>query len=192
MAGGSADGAAVIMALDEICSTSLSEEQLCAIGETVGADIPFCLTGGTMMVRGVGNILSPLPSLENCFFAIAKPEDGVSTAAAYKAIDEYSDRLMHPLTDEMCGDICAEDLKSLSTRLCNVFEQALALSGSIAIRDEMLTHGALGACMTGSGSAVFGIFDDEDDAKRCCDILKRTYDDVFLAEPVDCGCLISD
>ncbi len=190
MAGGSADGAAVIIALNEIHSAGLSEEQLCDIGETVGADIPFCLTGGTMMVRGIGNILSPLPDLAECFIVVAKPEDSVSTGAAYKAVDEYTDRLVHPMTEDACGDICAEDIKTLSSRLCNVFEQALELPGSLAIRDSMLENGALGACMTGSGSAVFGLFEDEDDAKKCCDILKKTYDDVFLTEPVSRGCEI--
>ena len=190
MAGGSADGAAVILALNEIYSAELTEEQLCDIGETVGADIPFCITGGTMMVRGIGNILSPLPSLDNCFIVIAKPEDSVSTGGAYKAVDEYPGRLTHPLTEDVCGDICAEDIEGLSSRLCNVFEQALALPGSLAIRDEMLENGALGACMTGSGSAVFGIFDDEDDARKCSDVLKKTYDDVFLTEPVSRGCEI--
>jgi len=190
MAGGSADGAAVIIALNELFSAQLTEEQLCAIGETVGADIPFCITGGTMMVRGIGNILSPLPDLDGCFFAIAKPADSVSTAGAYTAVDNYPGELRHPLTDDICGDICAQDIQSLSSRLCNVFEQALALPGSLSIRDIMLENDALGACMTGSGSAVFGIFTDEDDAKKCCDILRKSCDDVFFAVPVSSGCEI--
>lgn len=190
MAGGSADGAAVIIALNELHSAGLTDEQLCDIGETVGADIPFCITGGTMMVRGIGNILSPLPSLAECHIVVAKPEDSVSTGAAYKAVDQYSDALIHPQTDDACGDICAEDIPALARRLCNVFEQALALPGSLAIRDAMLENGALGARMTGSGSAVFGLFEDEDDAKKCCDILKKEYDEVFLTTPVDYGCEI--
>jgi len=192
MAGGSADGAAVILALNEIYSANLSEEQLCSIGETVGADIPFCLTGGTMMVRGIGNILSHLPNLADCHIVVAKPDDSVSTKEAYAAVDNYEGDLIHPETDDICGDICAEDIASLASRLCNVFEQALALPGSLALRDIMLQNDALGACMTGSGSAVFGIFEDEDDAKRCCDALRKTCDNVYLTEPVDAGCEIDD
>lgn len=192
MAGGSADGAAVIIALDRIFSTGLSEEQLCSIGETVGADIPFCLTGGTMMVSGIGNILSPLPDLADCYIVVGKPADSVSTAAAYAAVDDYTGSLTHPMTEDMCGDICAEDIPAVASRLCNVFEQALALPGSLGIRDAMLEHGALGAVMTGSGSAVFGIFDDEDDARKCCEILKKSHDDVYLCQPVCHGCEIAD
>ncbi len=188
LGGGSADGAAVLTALNELYSARLTQEQLCSIGETVGADIPFCIIGGTMMVRGIGNILSPLPSLEDFFIVIAKPVDSVSTAAAYKAVDESTAAVVHPLTDEVCGDVCAEDIPALASHLCNVFEQALALPGSLAIRDAMLAGDALGACMTGSGSAVFGIFEDEDDAKKCCDILKKTWDNVYLTTPVGFGC----
>ena len=192
LAGGSADGAAVIVALNKIFSAELNTDQLYSIGESVGADIPFCITGGTMMVRGIGNILSPLPDLADCYIAIAKPSDSVSTGGAYKAVDNFSGELIHPQTEEICGDICAEDIKAVASRLCNVFEQALSVPGSLKIRDTMLENGALGACMTGSGSAVFGIFDDEDTAQDCCDLLKKSYDDAYLSRPVSYGCEIVD
>ncbi len=192
MAGGSADGAAVIVALNELCSTDLEDEELWTIGEAVGADVPFCITGGTMMVRGIGNILSPLPDLADCFILIVKPECSVSTAEAYSAVDEFSGSLIHPMTDELCGDICAEDIPAVARRVYNAFEQALALEEPLKIKQIMLDSGALGSCMTGSGSAVFGIFEDEDAAEKCCGILEKKYDDVFLTHPCPCGCEIDD
>ena len=192
MAGGSADGAAVIIALNEIFETKLSEEQLCDIGDSVGADVPFCLTGGTMMARGTGSILSPLPDLPACFIVIAKPDCGVSTAAAYRSVDQYVGELLHPDSEAVCEDICAQDINAVASRLSNVFEQALALEPSLAIKQAMLDAGALGACMTGSGSAVFGIFEDKDAANDCADILERDYDDVFVTQPVSRGCIIDD
>lgn len=192
LAGGSADGAAVIVALNKIFSADLTADQLYTIGERVGADVPFCITGGTMMIRGIGNILSPLPDLAECYIVIAKPTDSVSTGDAYKAVDNYAGELVHPQTEEICEDICAEDIKAVASRLCNVFEQALAVEGSLKIRDTMLENDALGACMTGSGSAVFGIFDDEDAAQDCCELLKKSYDDAYLSHPVSCGCEIVD
>ena len=192
LAGGSADGAAVIVALNELYSADLSDEELWSIGEDVGADVPFCITGGTMMVRGIGNILSPLPDLADCFILIAKPDSGVSTGSAYAAVDNFAGKLVHPLTDDVCGDICAEDIPAVAKRVCNVFEQALALEEPAEIKAAMLECGALGACMTGSGSAVFGIFEDEDDAEKCCGILGKKYDDVFLTHPCAYGCEIDD
>ena len=192
MAGGSADGAAVIVALNELCSADFSDEQLWDIGETVGADVPFCITGGTMMVRGIGNILQPLPDLADCFIVIAKPDCNVSTGKAYAAVDNYSGVIIHPQTEDICEEICAEDIPAVAKRVCNVFEQALELEEPLEIKRFMLDSGALGACMTGSGSAVFGIFDDEDDAEKCCDMLEKKYDDVFLTHPCSCGCEIDD
>lgn len=188
MAGGSADGAAVIIAMNEIFETGLDTERMCDIGGEVGADIPFCISGGTMMARGTGSILAPLPDMPDCWFVIAKPECSVSTAEAYRAVDRHGDNFAHPDSETMCEDICSQDIAAIACGLCNVFEQVLDLPDVASIRQVMLDAGALGACMTGSGSAVFGIFTDKDAADDCVSLLERSYDDVFSAQPVSCGC----
>lgn len=192
MAGGSADAAAVIFALNEIMRTDLSETQLCDIGEQVGADVPFCLTGGTMLARGTGNILYPLPDLPQCSIVIAKPETGVSTASAYKAIDERTEPSCHPDFEEMGEEICEGNLSAVAKRLYNVFETVIDLPEVSEIKKRMINAGALGACMTGSGSAVFGIFLDDGDAAECASQLRKDYDEVFITEPVSKGCMIDD
>ncbi|MBQ9993577.1 MAG: 4-(cytidine 5'-diphospho)-2-C-methyl-D-erythritol kinase [Clostridia bacterium] len=192
MAGGSADGAAVIVALDKLLGTHLAEDELCSIGDTVGADVPFCIVGGTMFAEGTGNILTPLPNLPECYIAIAKPAQGVSTGAAYRAVDEYTGEFVHPDADELLEVYRSGDIEGIARRVCNLFEPAIALPKSLSIRDEMLAHGALGACMTGSGSAVFGIFRDRTKATLCCERLSKDYDDVFLTLPTTRGCEIID
>lgn len=192
MAGGSADGAAVLIALNDLFDTELSEDALCDIAEQVGADVPFCVTGGTMLARGTGNILDPLPDLDDCYFVIAKPELSVSTAEAYRAVDLCADRLQHPDSEAASEDICAQDLKALARHLGNAFERALKLEDTERLRKALLAGGALGACMTGSGSAVFGIFEDRDDANRCADDLEDSCECVFVAQPVSRGCFLDD
>lgn len=192
MAGGSADAAAVILALDNMLGTRLTEEQLCDIGEMVGADVPFCLTGGTMLARGTGNILSPLPDLPDCTILICKPEISVSTAAAYRAVDEHDVFASSDCSEDISEAVCGSDIRSIADQLHNVFEQVMDIPEVTSIKEVMIHAGALGACMTGSGSAVFGIFDDADKAEDCAADLRKEYDNVFLTEPVSFGCKIDD
>lgn len=189
LAGGSADGAAVIVLLNKLFKTALTPEELCDIGEKVGADIPFCITGGTMLAGGTGGLLSPLPLMPECHIIITKPELSISTAAAYAKIDS-AEILKHPNNEAISEAICACDLAEISSSLCNVFEDALdeeqckTVSG---IKKIMLENGALGACMSGSGPSVFGIFDDKSTAWNCADMLKDKYPQTFLCCPANAG-----
>lgn len=192
MAGGSADAAAVLVALNRIFSAGLDESRLCDIGELIGADVPFCITGGTSMARGIGNILSPLPPLPECYIVAAKPDEGVSTAEAYAAVDGFKGQLIRPDAVRMSEDICAGDLRAVAAGLCNVFEQAIDLPSCAAIKKTMLESGALGAVLTGSGSAVFALFEEKDDAEACRQALEESFDEVFLMRPNSCGCEIID
>ncbi len=192
MGGGSADAAAVIVALDSMLNTRLTDEQLYDIGELVGADVPFCITGGTMLARGTGNILSPLPDMPDCTILVCKPEISISTAAAYKAVDECHLNAPADCSEDICEAICGSDINAVADQLHNVFEQVLELPVVDSIREQMLRGGALGSIMTGSGSAVFGIFDDADRAEDCAAELRREYDSVFITEPVSRGCEIDD
>lgn len=192
LAGGSADAAAVIIALDELLNTRLTAEQLCDIGEQIGADVPFCITGGTMLARGTGSILAPLPDLPDCHILICKPEISVSTAAAYHTVDEQGLSACAECSEDICEAVCGSDIAAVASHLRNIFEQVMDIPEVKQIKEKMLRGGALGACMTGSGSAVFGIFDDQDKAEDCAAELRKEFDDVFLTEPVSKGCEIDD
>lgn len=182
LAGGSADAAAVIVALNELTGAGLNTQELCSIGAHVGADVPFCILGGTATGTGTGTILSPLPPLPDCTIIVAKPPDGISTPEAYRLIDSASS-LPDPASSRMEEAICEGDLHAVGCELCNAFDTVTTLPGVNAIKSVMRTHHTLGCQMTGSGSAVFGLFDEADRAKRCARELRRQYHDVFLCVP---------
>ena len=184
MGGGSADAAATLIALDKLYDTRLTTEKLCAMGAQVGADVPFCVLGGTAMVTGIGEGLEPLPSLPDCYIVVAQPTDGVSTAAAYAALDSM------PITrrPDNCAvrdALCCGDLGAVCAGVFNVFEVATAIDGVLAIRRQMEQFSPLASQMTGSGSAVFAIFDDDERAKACADALARKHPVAFVCRPCD-------
>ena len=186
LAGGSADAAGTLVALDRLMDTRMTAAELCAVAETVGADVPFCVLGAAAYAEGTGTILTPLPSLPDCAVVIAKPLDGVSTAEAYRLVDRAA-LTRRPHTGAAVDAVCAGDLAAVAHGLCNVFEEALALPEVAAIGQVMREHGTLGCRMTGSGSAVFGLFDNEEAARRCTAALRRDYDEVFQCRPCPHG-----
>ena len=186
LAGGSADAAGTLVALDRLMDTRMTAAELCAVAETVGADVPFCVLGAAAYAEGIGTILTPLPSLPDCAVVIAKPLDGVSTAEAYRLVDRAA-LTRRPHTGAAVDAVCAGDLAAVAHGLCNVFEEALALPEVAAIGQVMREHGTLGCRMTGSGSAVFGLVDNEEAARRCAAALRRDYDEVFQCRPCPHG-----
>ena len=182
LAGGSADAAGTLVALDRLMDTRMTAAELCAVAETVGADVPFCVLGAAAYAEGIGTILTPLPSLPDCAVVIAKPLDGVSTAEAYRLVDRAA-LTRRPHTGAAVDAVCAGDLAAVAHGLCNVFEEALALPEVAAIGQVMREHGTLGCRMTGSGSAVFGLFDNEEAARRCAAALRRDYDCLLYTSP---------
>ena len=182
MGGGSADAAAVLKGLNELCGTDLSQQELCEIGLRLGADVPFCIVGGTQLAEGVGERLTPLPPLPDCFLLVAKPEQGVSTPEAYCAYDRLTG-VLHPDTAELTGLLSRGDLSGFCARMENVLEPAVSLPEIQQIRAEMLAAGALGSRMTGSGSAVFGVFTQEQPALVCKKNLKKRFSQVYLCRP---------
>ena len=186
LAGGSADAAGTLVALDRLMDTRMTAAELCAVAETVGADVPFCVLGAAAYAEGIGTILTPLPSLPDCAVVIAKPLDGVSTAEAYRLVDRAA-LTRRPHTGAAVDAVCAGDLAAVAHGLCNVFEEALALPEVAAIGQVMREHGTLGCRMTGSGSAGFGLFDNEEAARRCAAALRRDYDEVFQCRPCPHG-----
>ncbi len=185
LAGGSADGAGVIAALNDIYKTNLTERELCSIGVKVGADVPFCLTGGTRLSQNIGEVLSPLPDLNDCFIVLAKPDVGVATGPAYAEFDKYGVR--HLDTVGMLFAAANSDFDAICAKTGNVFEQLIEVSQRVPIKVTMYENDALCACMSGSGPTVFGIFNDKEKAEKAVEQLKENFEQVYLCRPVKAG-----
>ncbi|MDF2631738.1 MAG: ispE [Caproiciproducens sp.] len=186
LGGGSADAAAVLLALNEMLQTGYSKETLCKIGLQVGADVPFCIVGGTALAGGIGEKLTALPALPHCHIVICKPLCGVDTKKAYALADSAAKNNII-FSSAIVDAIQTVNLFAIAENLGNEFENVMNLAEVTRIKRTMKSMGALGACMTGSGSAVFGIFDHLPEAAACETALSKDYDDVFLCEPVNMG-----
>lgn len=190
LAGGSADGAGVIVALNRLFDTRLSERELCKIGVTVGADVPFCIVGGTLLAQGIGDVLNVLEPLPDCFLVLAKPEYGVNTKEAYAAFDREPWRFR---TSDRFGMLMAmqhASLDEICPLMSNMFEQFIEVPDKVRIRSEMYKSGAKGVCMSGSGPTVFGVFVSAEEAAQCAAALKTFVKDVHICTPVKHGCQI--
>ena len=186
LAGGSTDAAAVLRALDGLHGTALGDEALCKIGLTLGADVPYCLLGGTMLAEGVGEELTPLPPMPRCAAVLCKPPFSVSTAAVYAEMHggNVSPR---PDTAGMLAALEAGDYAGVCHRLYNVMEPVT--SGKRAeigeIRDVLLASGADGAVMSGSGPTTYGLFSNPVAARQAYETLKKRFPDTHLTEICD-------
>lgn len=187
LAGGSADGAAVLVGLNELLQTHFSIDTLCNIGVKVGADVPFCIRGGTLLAQGIGDVLHTLRPMPNCFLLLVKPTQGVNTAQAYAQYDAQG-RQYEPNKMEMLSAVQGQDLTGICANLANVFEQFIEVPQRVELRQMMGNFGAKGVCMSGSGPTVFGIFDDKETVLACQSALATVPGDVFLCHPVKQGC----
>lgn len=186
MAGGSADGAAVLAGLNQLFALGLPEEELLPLAAGLGADMPFCLTGGTKRVRGFGERLLDLPPLPDCVILAAKPGEGVSTAesfARYDALEEKPRLSVEPLVRALLEG----NLRRAAGALCNGLECCAGLDAIPRLVGKMEEMGALGSRMTGSGSAVFGVFAGEREALACRDALGEDAAFAALCRPVAAG-----
>ena len=185
LGGGSADAAAVLRALNRHYGFPLSIPALCELGFTVGADVPLCVMGGTVLVEGRGELLTKLPDAPEMFFVICKPDFSVSTPEMYRKLDEVGiDK--RPDDKAMLSNLQKGELLGIGGSLCNVFEPTVMAEHFDInyIKSMMFTYGAYGAQMTGSGSAVFGIYDSFEYATVACTMLKDKYSQVYLATNV--------
>lgn len=172
MAGGSTDAAATLVGINKELRLGLSNEQLKEIGVRIGADVPYCIEGGTQLSEGIGEILTKLPSAPKCIVLIAKPTIGVSTKYVYENLNVHriSD---HPDIDGMLMSIKTNDLKGVVSTMDNILETVTIREYPLIgeIKDIMVREGALASLMSGSGPTVFGIFDDVNKAEAACRIL---------------------
>lgn len=176
MAGGSADAAAVLRALNRYYDRALDEAALLELAAKVGSDVPFCLNGGTALASGRGEKLESLPGMPDCEFVICKPSFSISTPELFKKLDQINLR-HHPDTAGIIAALGEEDLGQIARRMYNVFEAVddRRLRVVSAIKHQLLDAGALGAIMTGTGSAVFGVFRRGSVPKNLCSRLRREY-----------------
>ena len=185
LGGGSADAAAVLHGLNRLFAAGLSARELREIGLKIGADVPFCVIGGCALAEGVGERLTALPALPDCRIVIAKPAGGVSTREAYAAYDGHRGRIDKPDADGMLAAIRTGDLEAMGKRMQNVFEDVLQSEQTGRIKHVMLQNSARGAGLSGSGSAVAGIFASEAEALDCMQALRAEQGvSRFLTRPL--------
>lgn len=187
MAGGSTDAAAVFKGINIMYNLNATEEELKELGVTIGADIPYCIMGGTALACGIGEKLTRLPGCPKCYFVIGKPYVNVSTKYVYEnlVLDEST---VHPDTDAIIDAISHANVAGIADNLCNVLETVtVAKYPQIGeIKKVMIEKGALNSLMSGSGPTVFGIFTDYEKAKECNDYLRksRLVKSAYVTEPV--------
>lgn len=175
MAGGSTDAAAMLYGLNEIFGLGLSRKQLMERGVLIGADVPYCLMRGTALAEGIGEKLKSLPPMVKCPVLIAKPNISVSTKFVYQnlVLDENT---VHPDIDGMIENIKAQDLQAIAAGMGNVLESVTIPHYPIIeeIKDRMKASGAINAMMSGSGPTVFGLFEDEETARKAMEDMKES------------------
>lgn len=183
MAGGSTDAAATFLGMNELFDCGASEEDLRVLGVKIGADVPYCIMGGTALAEGIGEKLTKLPAPPQAYLLIAKPDINVSTKYVYEHLDAEG-ILHHPDIDGMIQAIAQKDLKGITERLENVLENVTVKKYPIIqeIKNIMLEEGAQGSLMSGSGPTVFGIFTKEDTAIQALQRLREMHlaDQLFV------------
>lgn len=190
MAGGSSDAAAALVGINRLFRLGLSEEELMDRAVNIGADVPYCVMRGTALAEGIGEKLTRIRPVPNCFILIGKPGINVSTKAAYESLqlDKISS---HPDIDGMIRDIEYGDLLSMTKKMGNVFEPGIIGKYPVIgeIKDLMETHGALKAMMSGSGPTVFGVFDDREKMEKAAAALRESKlaKTVFATEVTKAG-----
>jgi 4-diphosphocytidyl-2-C-methyl-D-erythritol kinase len=185
LGGGSADVAALLRLLRDRYAPDLTTEDLERIGFTVGSDMPFCVRGGTALAEGRGEILTDLQPLPECTLVLCKPDFGIPTPTLFALVD--GGKLKHrPDIDGMCAVLAAGDLAGVAARLGNVFEEVLPedYREVFTIKTRLLELGAMNAAMSGSGPTVFGIFREQVAAEKAAAVLKKTWSQTYLAQPV--------
>ena len=174
MAGGSADAAAAMRGLNALFEMGYATEALRELGVRLGADIPYCITGGTMLSEGIGEVLTPLPAPPECYLVVAKPDMDVSTAFVYQNLRADS-LLFHPDIDGMVKALAAGDLGGITDRMGNVLETVTVPAYPVIdrIKTRMRELGAENALMSGSGPTVFGIYKEQETAKKAAAIIRE-------------------
>lgn len=190
LAGGSADAAAVLRGLNRLCGEPLSREELCDLGATLGADIPFCIVGGGALVTGIGEKLEVIPSMPSCPMVVACMGEGVSTPWAYGELDRKYDGFCTPSpkdfrVDRILDGLGKGNVLSVCQNFYNLFEEVVPTVQPYVdqLKTIMVDCGARRAMMSGSGPSVFGLFDSAEDAETACKALQSIGGAAFVCYP---------
>ena len=182
LAGGSADAAGVLRALNILLSEPFSKEKLMRLGTKLGADVPFCILGGCAFAEGIGDILTPLPKPDGLYYVLVKPEQSISTAYVYQNLDlnKRPDTLN---VKNVVNAIKSNDKNAFYKYAGNIMETVTASKFPIInkIKEALIKNGSKKALMSGSGTTVFGIFESLSTAKNVAELLKKEYKNVYLA-----------
>ncbi len=190
MAGGSTDAAGTFLGMNQLFEIGATIQELQELGVKVGADVPYCIMGGTALAEGIGEILSPLPAPPQCHLVVAKPDINVSTKYVYEHLDAEGVET-HPDIDGMIEALKESNLQGIVSRLGNVLETVTVKKHTIinTIKQCMLEQGALGSLMSGSGPTVFGIFTDVQKAQKAKEEIekKQLAKQVFVTDFYSCS-----
>lgn len=194
MAGGSSDAAATLKGVTKLYELTVNDADLRNLGVTLGADVPYCIMGGTALSEGIGEELTRLPELPECWFVVAKPVCSVSTAEAYGGYDKLANsevHIKHPDVDGQVDAIYKQDIGLVSEKLLNVLEYVTAEKHEeIGKLEKILKEsGAKGALMSGSGPTVFGIFDTKEKADAAAAAVETSSltDQLFVTRNINAG-----
>ncbi len=181
LAGGSADAAAVIKGINSLFNLGIKQNELMETGSTIGADVPYCIMGGTALAEGIGEELTSLSLLKDIPILIVKPKIGVSTAWVYKNLD-FGKIIRRPDTEALISAIQNKDVKFIAQNMRNVLESVTVIKHPIIekIKNNLLEEGAIGSMMSGSGPSVFGIFDNKDKAISAYKKMKKSKNECIL------------
>ena len=184
MAGGSSNAATVLFGMNKMFHLGLSEAQLMKRGETLGADVPYCILRGTVLAEGIGEVLTPLHPMPKCYLLIAKPSFSVSTKWVYEKLDAKS-AIVHPDIDAIIAGLEEQNLQKIADNMGNVLEGVTITKYPVIekIKTQMKEAGALNAMMSGSGPTVFGVYRERSDAKKACNIIykKKLAKQLYIA-----------
>lgn len=186
MAGGSTDCAAALVGAARLFELHLSKKELMKLGVQLGADVPYCILRGTALSEGIGEVLTALPSIPDCYILIAKPPISVSTKFVYENL-KVNELEHHPDIDGMVEAIEKGDLYGITDRMENVLETVTIPAYPIIddIKECIKENGAINALMSGSGPTVFGIFEEEESAEKAKEIIreKNLAQQVYVVTP---------
>jgi 4-diphosphocytidyl-2-C-methyl-D-erythritol kinase len=185
LAGGSTDAAAVLKGMRSIFNMDISDDELMELGLKIGADVPYCILGGTALCEGIGEKITSLKSFKNHIVIVVKPPFGVSTKEVYQGID-MSRIHRHPDTESLIKAVEENDIEYVCANMKNILENVTLKKHGILkdIKNEMLRMGALGSMMSGSGPTVFSFFDDMLKAQYCYEKFKAKYSEVFITRTI--------
>lgn len=185
LAGGSTDAAAVLKLMNKIFNVNASDNELKKIAVKLGADVPYCITGGTALCEGIGEKITQLKPFKDKIIVLIKPPFGVSTKEVYNNFD-LSKVIFHPKIEDLIENMESDNIYFIANNMKNLLENVTLRKHRIIsnIKEEVRLNGAIGAMMSGSGPTVFALFDDMLKAQICYDNMKKNYNDVFITRTI--------